>query len=81
MQVLNVDATQWRMNLPRWKKNWNDYDFFYLHVKQTDLAGEDGDFRARWRVIEEVDGLTAAPDGAQAGRSHCQRRSLDAGSP
>jgi 2,3-bisphosphoglycerate-independent phosphoglycerate mutase len=39
------------------EKNWNDFDFFYLHVKDTDLAGEDGDFKRKVRVIEEVDGL------------------------
>ncbi len=39
------------------EKYWNDYDFFYLHVKQTDTAGEDGDFFRKVKVIEEVDAL------------------------
>jgi 2,3-bisphosphoglycerate-independent phosphoglycerate mutase len=34
---------------------WNDFDFFYVHVKRTDSAGEDGDFAAKVAVIEEVD--------------------------
>ncbi|MBP1642992.1 MAG: phosphonopyruvate decarboxylase-related protein [Acidobacteria bacterium] len=34
---------------------WNDFDFFFLHVKQTDQAGEDGDLAAKAAVIEEVD--------------------------
>jgi 2,3-bisphosphoglycerate-independent phosphoglycerate mutase len=37
------------------KKNYADYDFFFLHVKGTDSAGEDGDFARKARVIEEVD--------------------------
>ena len=35
------------------------YDFFFLHVKETDTAGEDGDFDRKVRVIEEID--TALP--------------------
>jgi len=31
------------------------YDFFFLHVKQTDSRGEDGDFDGKVAVIEEVD--------------------------
>lgn len=37
------------------KDRYNDYDFFYLHIKQTDSRGEDGDFDAKVKVIEEVD--------------------------
>ena len=32
-----------------------DYDFFFLHIKQTDSRGEDGDFDGKVAVIEEVD--------------------------
>jgi 2,3-bisphosphoglycerate-independent phosphoglycerate mutase len=34
---------------------WNDYDYFFLHVKGTDMAGEDGDFDAKVGVIQAVD--------------------------
>ena len=39
------------------EKAWNDFDFFYLHVKETDLAGEDGDFDRKVKIIEGVDQL------------------------
>ena len=37
------------------KQNYTDYDFFFLHIKGTDSAGEDGDFDRKVRVIEEFD--------------------------
>jgi 2,3-bisphosphoglycerate-independent phosphoglycerate mutase len=37
------------------EKNWNDFDFFFIHIKPTDSSGEDGDFERKVRVIEEVD--------------------------
>ncbi|MGD9116435.1 MAG: 2,3-bisphosphoglycerate-independent phosphoglycerate mutase [Dehalococcoidia bacterium] len=37
------------------KKNYNDYDFFFVHIKKTDSAGEDGDFERKVAIIEEVD--------------------------
>jgi len=37
------------------KKVWNEYDFFYFHVKKTDSYGEDGNFEAKVKVIEETD--------------------------
>jgi 2,3-bisphosphoglycerate-independent phosphoglycerate mutase len=32
-----------------------DFDFYFLHVKKTDSAGEDGDFDKKVKVIEWVD--------------------------
>ena len=36
---------------------WNDYDYFYVHVKYTDSRGEDGDFDGKRKVVETVDEL------------------------
>ncbi|MEA1959637.1 MAG: 2,3-bisphosphoglycerate-independent phosphoglycerate mutase [Chloroflexota bacterium] len=36
-------------------ENYDVYDFFFIHVKGTDSAGEDGDFDRKVKVIEEVD--------------------------
>ena len=35
--------------------NWQRFDYFFLHVKQTDQAGEDGDLAAKTAAVEEVD--------------------------
>jgi len=36
------------------------HDFFFVHVKYTDKAGEDGDFDRKRQVVEEVDELVPA---------------------
>ena len=36
-------------------QHYNSYDFFFIHIKEADMAGEDGDFNRKARVIEEVD--------------------------
>jgi len=41
------------------KQNYANYDFFFLHIKQTDSAGEDGDFDRKVRIIEQVDNALA----------------------
>ncbi|MFP4642059.1 MAG: 2,3-bisphosphoglycerate-independent phosphoglycerate mutase [Chloroflexota bacterium] len=37
------------------RSHWGDHDFFYIHIKQTDSSGEDGDFQRKVKVIEEAD--------------------------
>ena len=37
------------------KENFQNYDFFYLHIKKSDSYGEDGNFEKKVSIIEEVD--------------------------
>ncbi len=36
-------------------QSYSNYDFFFLHIKGADSAGEDGDFERKVRIIEQVD--------------------------
>lgn len=38
-------------------KQWGNYDFFFVHVKPVDSAGEDGDYEKKKAVIEQADEL------------------------
>jgi len=39
------------------EEKYNDYDFFFLHVKKVDSYGEDGNFKGKAERIEEFDAL------------------------
>jgi len=62
MEVLETGASI-EEEFATFEQNYTDYDFFFLHIKGTDSAGEDGDFDKKVRIIEEVDnalpGLTS----------------------
>ena len=37
------------------KQNYANHDFFFLHIKWADSAGEDGDFARKVKVLEQID--------------------------
>jgi 2,3-bisphosphoglycerate-independent phosphoglycerate mutase len=39
------------------EKAWGDYDLYFLHFKDTDTRGHDGDFNGKVAAIEEIDAL------------------------
>jgi len=51
------------------RRHWAEHDFFFIHVKEADKAGEDGDLNAKVRILERVDaalpGLLAQLDPAR----------------
>jgi 2,3-bisphosphoglycerate-independent phosphoglycerate mutase len=57
MQVLHVNGDSPADEFATLEEYWNEFDFFYLHIKATDTCGEKGDFAGKVQVIEEVDGL------------------------
>src|SRR6059036_2553488 len=54
MEVLKTGAT-FDDELATLRENWDTHDFFFLHYKDTDKAGEDGDFDAKVRALERLD--------------------------
>ncbi len=54
MEILKTGETL-REEVETLKKYFDRYDFFYLHFKKTDSAGEDGNFKMKVKVLEEID--------------------------
>jgi 2,3-bisphosphoglycerate-independent phosphoglycerate mutase len=54
MEVLKTGAT-FAEELATLRQHWEGYDFFFLHYKDTDKAGEDGDFAAKVVALERLD--------------------------
>jgi len=57
MEVLQVCGDTIADEFSTLEKYWNDFDFFYMHIKKTDTFGEAGNFAGKVGVIEEVDAL------------------------
>jgi 2,3-bisphosphoglycerate-independent phosphoglycerate mutase len=55
MEALDTGKT-FTSELRTLRENYDRFDFFFIHVKATDSAGEDGDFDRKVEVLEEVDG-------------------------
>ncbi len=55
MDVLPVAGEALEDEVEALRAHWDQYDYFFFHVKKTDSAGEDGDFERKAAVIEHVD--------------------------
>lgn len=56
MEVLET-GTEVEEEFDTLEAHWNNFDFFFLHVKRIDSAGEDGDFDGKMALIEEADAM------------------------
>ncbi len=54
MDVLEAENS-WESELAVLHEQMRNYDFFFLHLKETDKVGEDGDFEAKVELIERFD--------------------------
>jgi len=54
IEVLKTGAT-FAEEVATLRQHWEGYDFFFLHYKDTDKAGEDGDFAAKVAALERLD--------------------------
>jgi 2,3-bisphosphoglycerate-independent phosphoglycerate mutase len=54
MEVLKT-GTSFADEIATLRQHWEAYDFFFVHYKDTDKAGEDGDFDAKVDALERFD--------------------------
>jgi 2,3-bisphosphoglycerate-independent phosphoglycerate mutase len=54
MEILETGETL-REETETLRKYFDRHDFFYIHFKKTDSAGEDGNFKMKVKVLEEID--------------------------
>ncbi|MGH7278718.1 MAG: 2,3-bisphosphoglycerate-independent phosphoglycerate mutase, partial [Candidatus Rokuibacteriota bacterium] len=54
MEVLKTGTT-FADEVATLRQHWSAYDFFFLHYKDTDKAGEDGHFEAKVAALERLD--------------------------
>ena len=54
MEILKTGST-FADEVATLREHWSDHDFFFVHYKDTDKAGEDGDFEAKVAALERFD--------------------------
>jgi 2,3-bisphosphoglycerate-independent phosphoglycerate mutase len=57
MKVVEFEGDRPQHEIDALERVWNDYDFFFIHIKKTDSYAEDGNFDAKVHEIEAVDAI------------------------
>lgn len=57
MEPVSFEGERPEHEIAALERVWNDYDFFFIHIKKTDSYGEDGNFDAKVHEIEAVDAV------------------------
>jgi 2,3-bisphosphoglycerate-independent phosphoglycerate mutase len=57
MEIVQFEGDRPPHEIDALEQHWDDYDFFFVHIKKTDSYGEDGNFDAKVHEIEIVDEL------------------------
>ena len=70
MDVIDAGATL-ADQVETMRRQWSQYDFFFVHFKYTDSTGEDGNFQAKVEMIERLD-RNSQSKGAKSRRSLSQ---------
>ncbi|GAB6065617.1 2,3-bisphosphoglycerate-independent phosphoglycerate mutase [Aquifex pyrophilus] len=55
MDLIEFEGNTIKDEIEALKKVWNEYDYFFVHIKKTDSYGEDGNYEGKISVIEEFD--------------------------
>ncbi len=57
MEIIKPEGWSIEDEISSLEKEWDNYEFFFLHIKKTDSYGEDGNWKGKVSVIEEFDSL------------------------
>jgi 2,3-bisphosphoglycerate-independent phosphoglycerate mutase len=57
MDVVDFEGDRPEDEISALERVWNDYDFFFIHIKKIDSYGEDGNFDGKVHEIEAVDAV------------------------
>ncbi|HIP43590.1 MAG TPA: 2,3-bisphosphoglycerate-independent phosphoglycerate mutase [Aquifex aeolicus] len=55
MDVIEFEGSSIQDEVETLKKVWEEYDYFFVHIKKTDSYGEDGNYEGKVKIIEDFD--------------------------